>query len=307
MIISASRRTDIPAFYGEWLLNRLLKKEVLVRNPMNPNSISKISLDPKNIDCIVFWTKDPKNFLKYISRIEELGYNFYFQFTITAYDTSIEKKVETKNEIINTFIKLSKMIGKERVIWRYDPIFINDKYNNEYHIKWFEYLCSKLSKYTEKCVISFVDEYNFNKKELEISKIKELEIFEIINIAKDLKKISNYYQIELATCSEKIDLSNIDIKHNKCIDDELISRITKKKIIYGKDNSQREECGCIASRDIGSYNSCLHNCVYCYARRGSLKAEYDPDSPMLCDRVIGNEKITIAPVKITDLTQGELF
>lgn len=307
MIISASRRTDIPAFYGEWFINRLISKEVFVRNPMNPNSITQISLDPKEVDCIVFWTKDPTNFLKYISKIQELGYSFYFQFTLTAYDKTIEKNVVKKSDIINTFKTLSNLIGKEKVIWRYDPIFINNSFNFDYHIKWFDYLSSKLSMYTEKCVISFIDEYSFIKKALYDSNIRELKTDEILQIANEIKRIGDKYGLDIATCSEKIDLEKIGIKHNKCIDDELISRIINKKIMYSKDKSQRKECGCLISRDIGSYNTCMHNCMYCYAKKGAPKINYDPLSPLLCDQINGNEKITILNLKKTDSSQIDLF
>lgn len=307
MIISASRRTDIPAFYGEWFINRLINKEVLVRNPMNPSSITQISLDLKDVDCIVFWTKDPTNFLKYITKIQELGYSFYFQFTVTAYDKNIEKSVAKKSDIIDSFKTLSNMIGKEKVIWRYDPIFINDKYSYDYHIKWFEYLSSKLSMYTEKCVISFIDEYNFIKKALYDNNIRELMTDEILRIVSEIKRIGDKYALEIATCSEKIDLENIGVKHNKCIDDELISRIIKRNIIYSKDKSQREECGCLTSRDIGSYNSCMHNCTYCYAKRGAQKFNYDPLSPLLCDQVNGNEKISVLDSKKMESSQIDLF
>lgn len=145
MIISASRRTDIPAFFGEWFLNRLKAQEVLVRNPMNSNQVTRISLTPDNIEAIVFWTKDPTNFLKYIETIQGMGFTFYFQFTLTTYDNLIELNVNSKSGIIDTFIELSKLVGKNRVIWRYDPIFINEKYSIEYHQKWFEYLCERLS------------------------------------------------------------------------------------------------------------------------------------------------------------------
>jgi DNA repair photolyase len=307
MIISASRRTDIPAFFGDWFINRLIEKVVLVRNPMNPNNVAKISLDPKTIECIVFWTKNPKNFLKYIPRIIDLGYSFYFQFTITTYDKAIEPNVSNKNEIIETFIELSNMIGKEKIIWRYDPIFINNNYSVEYHLKWFDYLCSKIGNYTEKCVISFIDEYNFLKKELKNNDIRVLLNDEMYSISKNMKEISDHYKLTLATCCETIDLSKFDILHNKCIDDVLINRITGKNIPYIKDKNQREECGCISSRDIGSYNSCMHNCKYCYAKRGNAKNEYDPLSQMLCDKLMGTEKIIPILSKSDGFPQIDLF
>lgn len=308
MIISASRRTDIPAFFGEWFYNRLLAKEVIVRNPMNPKIVTKIPLDPKTTECIVFWTKNPRDFIKYLPKIDELGYKYYFQFTINSYDSFFEKNVGKKDAIINTFIELSKLIGKEKVIWRYDPIIINDKYTMEYHTKWFEYIIGKLQNYTEKCVISFVDSYSFLKNSFKENNISELDINLISNIALSLSKIALAKNIPLYTCTEKIDLDAMGIKHNKCIDDELINRITNSILVSKKDASQREECGCIASRDIGTYNTCNHNCVYCYAKRntGIQDNIYDPNSPILCDKLIGDEKITILK-NGKNLNQLDLF
>ena len=158
MIISASRRTDIPSYYSEWLFNRIQNGFVLVRNPMNIHQISKINLAPDMIDGIVFWTKNPSPML---SRVGELNkYTYYFQFTINPYGEEIEQALPSKRKvIIPSFIDLSIKIGADRVIWRYDPILINKKYTIEKHIKYFEMLARLLKGYTKKCVISFVDMY----------------------------------------------------------------------------------------------------------------------------------------------------
>ena len=167
MIISASRRTDIPAFYSEWFLNRIRDGYVLVRNPMNIHQVSRIRLSPDVVDCIVFWTKNPKPM---VQRLEELkDYNFYFQFTLNSYATDVEPNVPSKgNDVIDTFIKLSEKIGANRIIWRYDPIIITDKYTIEYHTTYFEKLAQVLSGKFSKCVISFVDEYKKNSKTLKL-------------------------------------------------------------------------------------------------------------------------------------------
>ena len=311
MIISASRRTDIPAFFGEWFLNRLIAQEVLVRNPMNSNQVTKINLSPDSVDAIVFWTKDPTNFLPYLDKIKDMGYNFYFQFTLTTYDNLIELNVKPKTDIINIFIKLSKIIGKDKLIWRYDPILINKKYSVEYHQKWFEYLCDKIARYTRKCVISFVDEYIFLKKKFTTNDIKEVDEESMRSIAEKLSKIAQKYSLSLSTCSEKIDLSYLGITHNKCIDDVIVNEITDNNLLYKKDPIQREECGCMISRDIGAYSTCGHNCLYCYASRkgnSSLFKLYDPESPLLCDSLNGTEKIiTYKENKQNKILENKLF
>jgi hypothetical protein len=280
MILSASRRTDIPAFFGEWFMNRLTERKVLVRNPMNPKSISEIALDPDLVDCIVFWTKNPENFLPYLPGIDDFGYRYYFQFTLTAYDSTIERNLD-KTNIIETFIKLSEYLGKEKVIWRYDPIFVNDKFTLKYHIENFESLCKKLYKHTERCVISFVDRYPFLDENFKQNNIFELSDNEIDVLADSFTTISKKYNLPLFTCCEKINLDKYEIAHNKCIDADLIDRLFNLNIKYKKDPSQRLDCGCCVSRDIGAYNTCLHDCIYCYAKRGNKLATHDPKGALL--------------------------
>lgn len=170
MIISASRRTDIPAFFGEWFVNRLKEVFICVRNLFNKNMVSKIRLNPAEIDCIVFWIKDATDFINYLPMIDKLGYKYYFQYTITPYGKEIEPYLKDKNVIIDNFINLSKRLGKEKVIWRYDPILITKDISVDWYIKQFENLCKKLRYYTNKVVISFLDEY----KKLDKSKFRTL-------------------------------------------------------------------------------------------------------------------------------------
>ena len=159
MIISASRRTDIPDYYADWLINRIRSGFVDVRNPMFPNQVNRISLSPDVIDAFVFWTKNPQPMMKYIDEIAE-KYPFYFQFTITPYGKDIERNIPEKNAVIQTFMQLSEKVGRERVIWRYDPIFFNEKYTKEFHIEKFSEMAQQLAPFTEKCVISILDQYN---------------------------------------------------------------------------------------------------------------------------------------------------
>ena len=165
MIISASRRTDIPTYYSEWFFNRIEEGYALVRNPMNAHQISKISLRPDVVDGIVFWTKNPTPMMTKLDRLKD--YTYYFQFTLNAYGQDVEASIPSKNNvIIPAFQKLSDMIGPEKVIWRYDPIFLNETYTFEYHIHYFEELAKRLSPYTKKCTISFLDFYRNTEKTL---------------------------------------------------------------------------------------------------------------------------------------------
>lgn len=157
MILSVSRRTDIPAFYSSWFFNRIKEGFVYVRNPMNMHRVSKIMLTPQQIDCIVFWSKNPKPM---IGRLHELeAYDYYFQFTINPYDTLLEKYVPKKRKVIDTFRALSDIIGPHRVIWRYDPILFTDSIGLNYHREYFAKLAKLLAGYTNRCAISFIDNY----------------------------------------------------------------------------------------------------------------------------------------------------
>lgn len=295
MIVSVSRRTDIPAFYSEWFYNRLKEGFVYVVNPFNRKQISRINLTLQTVDCFVFWTKDPEPMMTRLGEIK--GYSYYFQFTLTAYRNDIEKNVRKKSDIIKTFIELSNRLGKEKVIWRYDPILINGDYTEAYHYKWFEQLCMKLQGYTEKCIISFLDLYAKTQRNTKSLQIKRLTEEDMKRIARNLADIGSKFNITLETCSEKIDLSEYGIKKGKCIDDQLISRIIGCDVSIKKDNTQREECGCVKSIDIGQYNTCQHFCGYCYANFNYSKVKengevYDSKSPILMYKLQGDEKIT---------------
>lgn len=303
MIISASRRSDIPAFFGEWFVNRLKEGFVLVRNPLNANSVSRILLSPKFIECIVFWTKNATDFMRYLPMIDSLGYKYYFQYTLTSYSKDVEPKVPEKRKVIDNFIELSKRLGKEKVVWRYDPILLTPKYDMEYHVKWFEYLCKELSPYTEKCIISFLDDYAFLKDGLNALNVQNMAETQMFMLAEAFSQIAQKYNLKLASCSEKMDLGKLRISHNSCIDGDLIERITGLRINKRKDAGQRPLCGCIESREIGTFNTCRHGCAYCYARRGLDRTSanmYNSDSPMLCDTLIGTEKITDVKPKVVN-------
>ena len=225
-------------------------------------------------------------------------YKFYFQFTLTSYDKSIEPNVPEKKYLIATFKELSNMIGRERVIWRYDPILLTDHFSIDYHIKWFEALAERLSGYTRKCVISFIDLYKKTERNLKGVNLLPLSTDIMNEIAYNFSLISAKYNIEIETCSENIDLDKYNIKHGKCIDDELISRITGKRINAKKDSGQRLACGCIKSVDIGAYNTCKHNCCYCYANFSKDMVSrnimlHNVKAPLLCSELSAKDKVSI--------------
>ena len=271
MIISASRRTDIPFFYSEWFFNRIKEQFVMVRNPMNANQISKINLSTNVVDCIVFWTKNP---CPMIDNLEQLNqYNYYFQFTLNPYEQDIETKLPSKNTIIDTFKKLSDKIGKDKVIWRYDPVLLNDKYNIQYHIDSFEKIARFLKGYTEKVTFSFIDFYKKIMQNIKSANVYEITVEEKYILAESFSKAAKENGLLIDTCAENIDLSKFGITHAHCIDNKLISKITGFNLTEKKDGGQRLECGCVKSVDIGAYNTCLNGCIYCYANYGYEIAE----------------------------------
>lgn len=307
MIISASRRTDIPAYYSEWFYNRIKEGYVLVRNPMNIYQVSEINLDPKVVDCIVFWTKNPDPMLENLSLLN--NYRYYFQFTLTSYDKTIEKNVPKKAKLIESFINLSQKIGKDKVIWRYDPIFFTEVFNIDYHIKYFEYLCARLCNYTNKCIISFLDMYSKTQRNLKNINILPIAKDKMIYITQQLVEITNKYGLILETCSEDIDLSKLGVQHGKCIDDRLISQVFGIKLNTEKDKNQREICGCVSSIDIGAYNTCDNNCLYCYANYSRNTVEknlklHNPMSPFLLGEK--HEKDVIRVKEMTSFIDKQL-
>lgn len=290
MILSASRRTDIPCCYGEWFLGRLREGYALVRNPMNHAQVSRIPLSPTLVDGIVFWTKDVHNFLPYLQEIDAMGYRYYFQFTLTPYGRELEPGLRSKRDILHTFLALSERIGKERVLWRYDPIILNDEWTAERHTEAFAKLCARLSPYTQRVTISFVDQY----KNIRSEGIRPLTAEEILLLGERFGRIAAEHQLPIITCCEDADLSAFGIGHGSCIDAALLEQLCGCPLNIVADKNQRGGCGCVESIDLGTYNTCPNGCLYCYANRStaSAAANYkrcDPKSPLLCDHLKDGE------------------
>jgi len=272
MIISASRRTDIPAFHSQWFMDRIREGYCYVANPFNKNNVTKISLKPEDIDVIVFWTKNAEPILGYIDELFQRGYKFYFQYTLNGYSKVWEPGVPDFSKSIETFIALSDKIGKERVIWRYDPIIFSNITDFEYHYNRFTEIANLLKDRVERVVISIVDDYRgamVRIKRLEKLGVKLMDDFlqkrEFGELIIQMSRCAFENGMEIYSCAEEIDLSSWGVLPGKCIDDEYIGRVFGIEINNKKDRNQRKECGCVVSKDIGMYNSCLHQCIYCYA------------------------------------------
>ena len=284
MILSASRRTDIPCYYGEWLVNRLKAGYVQVRNPMNPAQIRRVPLSPETVDAIVFWTKDPEPMIPLLDKIDAMGYRYYFQFTLTPYDRTLEPHLRDKTCIIRTFAGLSRRIGRDRVLWRYDPILLNDTLDMAYHREQFRRLCDVLSPYTPTVTISFVDMYAKIISPL----VRIISEAEMLELAAFFGETAGEFGLGIRACCEAADLTPCGIHPASCIDPHVLKNLCGRPLHLPRDRNQRPGCGCVASIDIGAYNTCRSGCVYCYANSHGEKAplrrqkrEYRPDAEML--------------------------
>ena len=276
MIVSASRRTDIPAFYSDWFFRRVREGYVLTRNPFRPDQVRRV--DFSDCDCAVFWTKNPAPMLP---RLGELPFPFYFQFTLTPYDRTLEPGLPDKGALVETFRALSRAVGPARVVWRYDPIVINERYPAAFHKTAFLRLCEALSGAAERVVISFLDLY----PRLSSPLLRAAEPSEVQELAEYIGRTAPAYGFAPSACCESGNLSAFGIAPAHCIDAALIRRLCGD-VPLAADRAQRPGCGCAAAVDIGVYNTCLHGCVYCYANHGAASvrrnaARHRPDSPFL--------------------------
>lgn len=289
MIISCSRRTDIPALYSDWLFRRIREGYVCVRNPMNPRQISRIDLTPDVADGFVFWSKNPAPMLPRLHELRE--YMYYFQFTLTPYGKDIELNLPVKLKLMSTFRQLSDRIGPERVIWRYDPIVISRTWTQEAHLRVFETMAKTLCGATRRVVISFVDmDYRNARRHAESLAAEALTARERLSLAAMLRQIALRYGMETYACAEDIDFSVCGVAPARCVDAGLFERQYGCRLNLPKDKSQRVACGCAQSVDIGMYNTCAHGCRYCYANYSAReiidnRIRHDPASPLLAGEI----------------------
>ena len=262
-ILSVSYKDDTPAFKSEEFFNDLKKG---VREIPSKFGVQHISLKPEDVYCFVFWTKNPSD--HFIDHMGDIRSPFYLQWTISGYGQDLETNLPHKNEVVERFIKVSKMIGPERMVWRYDPILINDTYTVKEHIKRFRYLCEKLAPYTTRCVISFMDEYGKIADRVEAGEMRAPTLEEIHSISREFASIAELCEITIQTCSEgKYDLSAYGIHEGACIDPELIEELTGETLPQNlKTPNSFRRCRCAVNTDIGAYHSCKHGCKYCYAQ-----------------------------------------
>lgn len=267
MILNVSGRTDIVAFYSNWFINRLKEGYVDVRNPFYPKNVSRINFS--DVDAIVFCTKNP---IPILDKLDYINIPFIFHVTLTPYKKEIEPNVPAKGKIIEAIKKLSLKIGKDKIWIRYDPVFINDYYTLEYHIKNFNRMCELLDGYVNKIIISFLDIYQnvrYNMSYLRPKTLAEEDYKEIgINFSNSAKK----HGMTVQTCAEKRNLKEYGFKVSDCITKEVACMLTGKTN-FKTWTARKGKCKCISMVDIGEYNTCLHMCKYCYANYNETKVK----------------------------------
>lgn len=292
MILNVSGRTDIVAFYSKWFMNRYNEGFVDVRNPFNPKMISRINF--KDVDLIMFCTKNPIPMLKYLKDINK---PVIFHVTLTPYKNDIEPNVPNKNNVIEAIKEISKIIGKENVVVRYDPVFLSDKYNLEYHKKVFEKLCLLLDGYIQKIIISFIDDYQNVRRNMNVLNHRDFTSNDYRGIGLSFSESAREHGLSVQTCFEEEDLTQYGFIKDECISRELAFKMTGKK--YPKWKVRKEgKCECVQMVDIGVYNSCPHMCKYCYANFDERQVndnhlKHNPNSSLLIGEISRDDIIKV--------------
>ena len=292
MILMVSGRTDISAFYSDWFMNRLNEGFIDVRNPFNRKLVSRIMMD--DVDLIFFCTKNP---IPMLDKVDKIKKPVYFHITLTGYKKDIEPNVVDKKEIIEAIKELSKKIGKDNIVIRYDPILLNEKYTVDYHIKAFEKICTLLEGYISKILISFIDDYKNVRNNMASLRYRDFNEEDYEKIGLNFSRIAEEHGLYVHTCFEDRDLVEYGFVKDDCLSKELAYKLTGKK--YGKWKARKGgKCNCVEMVDIGVYNTCSHFCKYCYANYDEKKVKennlrHNPNSSLLIGELEKDDIIKI--------------
>lgn len=273
MIISASRRTDIPALYPRWFINRIRAGFCEVPNPFNAAQVTRVSLLPQDVDVIVFWTRNPKPLFPYLDELDRRGYRYYFNFTLIGYPRPLEGKSPSLKAGIAIFRELAQRVGPQRVVWRYDPIVFSNHTGAAFHRENYARIAAALRGYTRRSVISLMTPYAKVKRRfaaleevgVRITPFDGEHTPRFAALMRSLAESAAANNMTIQSCASEYDLTPYGILPGKCVDDALIQEIFGIEVGHGKDPSQRAACGCVVSKDIGMYDTCIFGCAYCYA------------------------------------------
>jgi hypothetical protein len=300
MIVSVSRRTDIPAYYAEWFIRRLRAGWCEVANPFRPSSVTRVSLDRADVDAFVFWTRNPAPFAAATDEVEARGYPFYFLVTVNGYPPELEPHAPPLPVRLAALRRLADRIGPDRVVWRYDPILLSERMDFGWHLDRFTELAAALRDATRRVIVSFADFYR--KTERRLRAVERLTGDPFVRdpfaqpgfptFVRRLCTRAAEQGMDIQSCAEDARLASLGIRPGKCIDDELLRRVLGVSVRDRKDAGQRPACGCVAARDIGAVDSCPNGCEYCYATVSHAvardrHARHDPANPLLIPPVQG--------------------
>lgn len=283
MILNTGGRTDTVQYYTEWLLRRFSEGYALSRNPLFPSRVNRYELTPDKVDCVVFCSKDYRPILPRLGEITS-RFNTYFHYTITAYGKDVEPGVPSIDESMETLVRLSNLVGPQRVAWRYDPVLLTKDYTVQRHLETFRRMAAALAPYIDRCIFSFVEMYK--KLEVNMPELIPLSERDKEELARGLGAIAREQGIHLQTCGTNGDYTRYGIHASGCMTLDILGRANDVAFKKLKHKGTRQGCHCIESRDIGAYDTCLNGCKYCYANKSPQKARenyklHDPASPLL--------------------------
>ncbi len=292
MIINTGQRTDIPAFYAEWFANRIRAHFVMVRNPFNPKLVTKYRLTPDVVDLIGFCTKNPEPMLQSMDLLKE--FHQFWYVTITPYGKEIEPHVPNKGKVLDSFRRLSEIVGARCTGWRYDPVFISETYPAERHIRAFEYIAKELSGFTRTAVISFIDLYEKTRRNF--PEVKTVCAEDRMTLGKAFADIAKRYGMVLRPCAEGTELAKFGADCSGCMTVAMYEQAIGQRLKVPGYTPARKECACYLGGDIGAYHACGHLCRYCYANydadtvRGNMR-RHDPASPLLIGHLMPDDTV----------------
>ena len=295
MILNTGNRTDIPAYYSKWFYNRIREGFVFARNPYNPQQVTRYLLEPEVVDCITFCTKNPAPMLPGLGQLS--AFRQFWAVTITPYGRDIEPFVPVKERVLESFRRLSEKVGIQNISWRYDPIFITDKYSLDFHLREFAEMAAAMEGYTDHCIISFIDLYDKTKRNFPEG--RSVTKAERLLIGESFAAIGAEYGIKIKTCAEGNELESLGVDCSGCQTQEVLERAIGMPLVVPGSAMTRSECSCVLGSDIGAYNTCGHGCLYCYANYDRETVEYnmkkhDPFSPFLIGDFIDGDIIKAA-------------
>ena len=308
MILNTGSRTDIPAFYSDWFYNRIQEGYCLVRNPYYPEQVTKYVLSPQVIDAIVFCTKNPQPMLDRLSLLSQ--YCTFWLVTITPYEQDIEPCVPRWSKVIDNFRYLSRQVGVDRMSWRYDPIFISQKYSVSYHIERFEQMAEDLQGYTRQCVVSFIDLYEKTKRNF--PQARSVTAAQQEQLIEAFSKIAAAKGMQIHLCCEDRALTRANVDADGCLSQTVLERAIGSALHVPKKKMARDACSCLLGADIGMYNTCGHGCLYCYANYDNESVRvnrklHDPASPLLIGHLHETDIIKEAEQKLWQDGQLSFF